>query len=90
MIIRASTKQPGMFYLSWKDSGVEGGKRFTKIETIDGKPSQDAILMNGMKHVETLHIQRGYVDSFFNAAAVAGVPVCAEVIGQSKQLKEAC
>ena len=90
MEIRPATNQPGMFYLIWNDSGVEGGPRFTKIETIDGKPSQDAILMNGMQHVETLHIQRSAVTTFFDAAADAGVPVCAEVISQSNQLKEAC
>lgn len=64
MEIRPATNQPGMFYLIWNDSGVEGGPRFTKIETVDGKPSQDAILMNGMQHVETLHIQSNAVTPF--------------------------
>ena len=81
MEIRPATNQPGMFYLIWNDSGVEGGPRFTKIETVDGKPSQDAILMNGMQHVETLHIQSSAVTSFFEAVADAGVPVHAEAIG---------
>ena len=36
--------------------------------------------MNGMQHVETLHIQRNAVTPFFDAAADAGVPVRAEVI----------
>lgn len=82
MEIRPATNQPGMFYLIWNDSGVEGGPRFTKIETVDGKPSQDVILMNGMQHVETLHIQRCAVTSFFDAAADAGVPVYAEIQDQ--------
>lgn len=80
MEIRPATNQPGMFYLIWNDSGVEGGPRFTKIETVDGKPSQDAILMNGIQHVETLHIQADAVTSFFNAVIDAGVPVHAELI----------
>ena len=87
MEIRPATNQPGMFYLIWNDSGVEGGPRFTKIETVDGKPSQDAILMNGMQHVETLHIQADAVTSFFNAAIDAGVPVCAEVQVQGTEGK---
>lgn len=87
MEIRPATNQPGMFYLIWNDSGVEGGPRFTKIETVDGKPSQDAILMNGMQHVETLHIQRSAVTPFFDAAADAGVPVCAEFQTQGTEKK---
>ena len=82
MEIRPATNQPGMFYLIWNDSGVEGGPSFTKIETVDGKPSQDAILMNGMQHVETLHIQSSAVTPFFDAAADAGVPVCAELLAK--------
>jgi len=86
MEIRAATKQPGMFYLIWNDSGVEGGPRFTKIETVDGKPSQDAILMNGLKHVDTLHIQQNAVTPFFNAAAEAGVPVFADTLSKGVEV----
>ena len=75
MIIRASTKQPGMFYLIWKDSGVEGGKRFTKIETADGKRSQDVTLMNGLETAEILYIDASRVDFFFDMAAEVGVTV---------------
>lgn len=72
-----------MFFLIWRDSGVEGGYKFTKIETVDGKPSQDVTIMNGMKTVDVLHISTDSITEFFNKAAEVGVPVCAEVIGNS-------
>ena len=54
-----------MFYLIWKDSGVEGGKRFTKIETADGKRSQDVTLMNGLETAEILYIDASRVNIKF-------------------------
>ncbi len=79
MEIRASIKQPGMFCLIWNDAGIEGGEHFTKIETISGKPEQDATLMNGIERVQTLCIKAQSVSNFFNMAAEAGVPVFPEV-----------
>ena len=67
-----------MFCLIWNDSGVEGGAHFTKIETVNGKPSQDVVLMNGLKRVETLHVSADAVHDFFVHAFSVGVPVHAE------------
>jgi hypothetical protein len=85
MNIRASIKQPGMFCLIWNDSGVEGGAHFTKIETISGKPEQDAALMNGLERVQTLCIKAHSVSKFFNMADEAGVPVRQEIVSKRRE-----
>jgi len=86
MEIRASIKQPGMFCLIWNDSGVEVGAHFTRIETVNGKPSQDVVLMNGLKRVETLHVSADAVHDFFGHATSVGVPVFAEMATGSNEV----